>query len=201
MAGEDWEEHGHLEVSFLPYPLGVHSREVPGSHRPSQHHSEVLYQEFVAQRCVHNGELPARLEDGLVGDSPASHSLQFPTLSRFPLSPAFALLTPCFSDSGDGVLGPCGCGRRRSPLVGYPLGSAGRAAGAGSACAAVVEGEAWGRMEPVGTGIRGRWLAAHSHRFIQQLLPRELTLHAPGTPSAQDVSELAPVQTWSSRLV
>lgn len=94
----------------------------------------------------------------------------------FPLSPAFDLLTPCFSDPRDGVLGPCGCGRRRSPLVGYPLGSAGRAAGAGPACAAVVEGEARGGMEPVGTGIRGRWLATHSHRFIQQLLPRELRL-------------------------
>lgn len=69
---------------------------------------------------------------------------------RFPLSPAFALLTPCFSDPGDGVLGPYGCGRRRSPLVGHPLGSAGWAACAVPAGAAVVEGEAWGGMEPMG---------------------------------------------------
>lgn len=70
-------KNGHLEVSFLPYPLGVHSREVPGSHRPSQHHSEVLYQELVAQRCIHSGELPARLEDGVNGGLP------LPTLSSF----------------------------------------------------------------------------------------------------------------------
>lgn len=120
---------------------------------------------------------------------------------RSPLSPAFALLTPCFSDPSDGVLGPCGCGCRRSPLVGHPPGSAGWASGAGPAGAAVVEGEARGGMETVGTGIRGRGLAAHSHRFTQQLLPRALTVHAPGTLSALDGSELAPVQTLSSRLV
>lgn len=58
-----------------------------------------------------------------------------------------------------------------------------------------------GGMEPEGTGIRGKGLAAHSHRFTQQLLPRALTVHAPGTLSALDGSELAPVQTLSSRLV
>lgn len=67
----------------------------------------------------------------------------------FPLTPAFALLTSCFSDPSNGVLGPHGCGCRRSPLVGHPLGSAGWAAGAGPACAAVVEGEDWGGLEPV----------------------------------------------------
>lgn len=70
-------------------------------------------------------------------------------LSSFPPTPAFALFTPCFSDPSDGVLGPCGRDCRRNPLVGHPPGSAGWAAGAGPAGAAVVEGEAWGGVEPV----------------------------------------------------
>uniref|UniRef100_A0A8D1QKJ3 Uncharacterized protein n=1 Tax=Sus scrofa TaxID=9823 RepID=A0A8D1QKJ3_PIG len=42
-------------------------------------------------------------------------------------------------DPSDGVLGPRGCGGRRSPLVGHPPGCTGWAAGAGAAGAAHVE--------------------------------------------------------------
>jgi hypothetical protein len=32
-----------IEKESLPIPLGVHGREIPGSDRPSQHHSEILH--------------------------------------------------------------------------------------------------------------------------------------------------------------
>ena len=61
-----------------------------------------------------------------------------------PVAPALVPLTPCSPDPSDGIPGPRGCGGRRSPLVGHPSGCTGRAAGAGAAGAAHVEGEAWG---------------------------------------------------------
>lgn len=62
----------------------------------------------------------------------------------FPSAPVPVPLTLHSPDSRDGLPGPCGCGGRRSPLVGHPPGRPGRVAGAGAVGAAHVEGEAWG---------------------------------------------------------
>lgn len=99
-------------------------------------------------------------------------------LSFFFFPPVLTPLTPCSPDSSDGVLGPHGCGGRRSPLVGHPPGCAGRAAGAGAAGAAPVEGEAWGGGHPLEAGPPG-WAGRHlncgsfthlhAHVCIQQI--------------------------------
>lgn len=122
-------EHGAVRRR-LSFPAGVLSCEVPGSDCPSKHHCEVLYQELAAQRCLHSGEPQAW---GGWGKE-----------ALLSLVPALIPLIPHSPDPSDGLPGPCGCGGRRSPLVGHPPGHTGRAAGAGAAGAAHVEGEARG---------------------------------------------------------
>ncbi|XP_040088785.1 integrin alpha-7 isoform X7 [Oryx dammah] len=56
-----------------------------------------------------------------------------------PVAPPLAPFAPPSPDPGDGVPRPSGCGGRRSPLVGHPVGCTSRAAGIGAAGAAHVE--------------------------------------------------------------
>lgn len=82
---------------------------------------------------------------------------------------ALAPLTLCSPDPSDGVLGSGGCGGRGSPLVGHPPGCTGRAAGAGTAGAAHVEGEAWGGWGQWGLGFPVKQAAFHAVVLIHPL--------------------------------
>lgn len=121
----------------------------------------------------------------------------------FPFVPALILLTPHSPDPSDGLPGPCGCGGRRSPLVGHPPGCTGRASGAGAAGAAHVEGEAQGGgagglpCQAGGLSRCGSPSQPHSHLFSQPALN---TCMSQGLSQALDVSERSQMQILASRI-